>query len=568
MDDVTAGNIELSKMFDLYTYLDDAVTDRGYENKSLQYIVDNLYSRVQAGDNTLTSDQRNSIELMHQALQQHSDWGNAILRNTSSYDAIPGCNSISWTDDSIQAATFELDGDYYMSFRGTGDGRWTDNAMGMTGMSPMQYAAVQYYNQMVGDLNLDQIDGNIYVGGHSKGGDESQVIMMCSPYGDLIDGVYSIDGQGLPPDLVAYLKRNMDPAEYQARLDRMYSICGEYDPVHQMGIVIIPDGNTYYLAVDGDGLLPWHDMKYMFGNEVNGVWTYHDLKWQIDPNTGAYLNGTPQYTVEFAKGLNAELMKLDRTTRDSVARTMMYLIDLSSGSYLSDPRKIPNGRDVMDFLFFGVPMITSELLFTPEGRQTLESLIGVLVDSLSKPDALGPTFGPIVSAIIVAAGTLLLAPVLLTLTVLGEIFKIDVIYDAFIKVCEKIAEIGQKVYDFLKPVFDLCGRVINNFVNYIRQHSYSYRYCCNNPQLVVNPETLEAYANRIDRVNTRLKNVESRIKDLYDEVDFLDMSWVQGADMKIGESSKLRKCSEYLNYTASEFRNAEYNINHKLLEVF
>ena len=75
---------------------------------------------------------------MHQALQQHSDWGNAILRNTSSYDAIPGCNSISWTDDSIQAATFELDGDYYMSFRGTGDGRWTDNAMGMTGMSPIQ----------------------------------------------------------------------------------------------------------------------------------------------------------------------------------------------------------------------------------------------------------------------------------------------------------------------------------------------------------------------------------------------------------------------------------------------
>lgn len=553
MNNAVAGRIDFSAILDMYTYLDDAVVGHNYENRKLSDIVEDLYARAQAGDTSISADNKQCINVMRQSLQQHNDWGEAVLKNTSSYDAY-NQNTVEWTDDSIQAATFQLGDDYYMSFRGTGNGRWTDDGVGMTELSPMQDAAIKYYEQMVDELHLDQSSGNLYVGGHSKGGNEAQVIMLHSDKANLIDGVYSIDGQGLPYD-EAYYRRILGDAEYERRLAKMYSICGEYDPVHELGHVLISEDNTYYLPVSGDGLLPWHDMKYMLMDN-NG--NYTGIQWDIDEN-GNYLHGEPQYPVLFARNLNKWLMSLDPDKRDSISRTVMFIIDVCTKKYLTDPKYIPDLHDWLDFIFIGLPKIGSELLFTPEGNQILMTL---LVKTMT--DWLGDKWGVLASAVILTIATLILAK----LAFFGEIYKIlDSIYETFKNIISKIADLAKDVFDTVKSIFDMCKNALGSFISHL-VNGYAYKYVDNNPCISIDPDKLEAFAQKLDSLNRRLENVESRIKSLYSEVDLLDKSWVQGADMKIGSSSKLRKSKEYLEYAASEFRNAERNIRNQLSEVF
>ena len=216
MDNNTQGNIEVSDVFSTFTYLDDAVCGTQYEGMSLQAITDSLTKRMEAGefDDSRYDDVRRCIQYISDAVDQNPSWGQAVLMDTSSSTT----NSTeAWTDDPIQGATFQMEnGDYYVAFRGTGDGRWTDNAMGMTLPSTdMQNAAADYFKE------------------------------MAERY-----------GQGFSEDAIAVFKERWGD-DYEKRLQEMYSICGENDPVHRLGIRIIPDGNTYYVDCIDTGLLPW-----------------------------------------------------------------------------------------------------------------------------------------------------------------------------------------------------------------------------------------------------------------------------------------------------------------------
>lgn len=567
MNDAIAGNIDLSAVFDLYTYLDDAVVGHNYENQKLGDIIDDLHLRAQSGDSTLTADQKNCIELIRGALNEHNEWGDAVLKDRSTIDA-NGMPSVTWTDDSVQAATFQYGDDYYVSFRGTGDGRWTDNSMGMKEITPMQEAARGYFDSVVERFGLENSSGDIYLGGHSKGGNEAQYCMLSSKYGGLVKAVYSIDGQGFPPEVVEQLKSMYGEDEYKARLARMYSICGENDPVHQViGPVISPE-NTYYLPQSGGGIVGWHDMKYLFGQEVNGKWEYTGLQWQ---KTGdEYDHGSPQASALFAAGLYNMLKKLDPEMRTSISKGLMGFIDLLTGTNLSDPADRATLGDYWNFLVHGVPMIGMELFFTPEGNKMLQDLILMLENSMV--DKLGPVAGTIVTAIIVGAAEIILVPLLLTWTLLGTLFENSIVYQAFVlatTVALAVFAIAlKKIIDIVKGIFDLVGNLIDGIVSFFKKHSYAYKYCNNNPGISLNTDTLESYARKLNSLNNRLQNVEYRIKRLYDQVDVLDKTWVLSADMKIGSSGKLRKSIDYLNYTASEFRNAEKSINNKIAEVF
>ena len=569
MNDTHAGNADLSAIFNLYTYLDDAVVGHNYENQKLGDIIDDLHLRVQAGDTSISDDQKNCIQIIRSAIKQNESWGDAVLLDRSTIDA-DGSQSVTWKDDSIQAATFKYGDDVYLSYRGTGDGRWTDDSLGFDGITPMQKAACDYYDSVVERYHLDQSDGDIYLGGHSKGGNETQYTMLASKYGNLVTAVYSMDGQGFPPEVEAQLKAKYGEDEYNARLSRMYSINCEDDPVHQIIKPVISQDNTYYLHASGNGILRWHDLKYAIAEQQpDGTWVYKGLDWQ--KTNGEYEHGTPNSSVYFAAGIYNLLMTIeDKELRLSVAKGVMGLIDVISGTNLSDPKDRAGLGDYWNFLLYGVPLIGMELLFTPEGHKTLESLILILDNYLI--EKFGGVAGPIISAIAVGFITFVAVPFLLTWTLLGTVFKDSIIYKAFVAVTTLVlAKIGIKiavVIGIVKAIFDLCGKIIDGFLSFIKKHSYAYKYCNNNPVISLNPDTLESYTQRIDSLNRRLQNVEYRIKQLYDQVDLLDKSWVQGADMKIGSSSTLKRAKDYLNSTATEFRNAEKNIDKKLAEVF
>lgn len=99
-------------------------------------------------------------------------------------------------------------------------------------------------------------------------------------------------------------------------------------------------------------------------------------------------------------------------------------------------------------------------------------------------------------------------------------------------------------------------------------------YASNNPYILVNTYKLEDYANRISRINNRVDKLDRLLDSLYWKVcdieDLLStasaLRSLINADILLGYNSRLKKCVQYLNGTAEEFRTAERNINNKMLK--
>ena len=105
-----------------------------------------------------------------------------IDKESNSKITIPGSNeeytiiatSVSEGHDLQKLAAFAVrdsKNNIYVVYRGTGDGKWIDNAIGMFEDSPVQDEALNFYNKIVEKeiINNPNFDGRLIVTGHSKG---------------------------------------------------------------------------------------------------------------------------------------------------------------------------------------------------------------------------------------------------------------------------------------------------------------------------------------------------------------------------------------------------------------
>ena len=69
-----------------------------------------------------------------------------------------------------------------MAYRGTGDGEWPDNGIGMTcASSAQQDSALSYFEEVVEAMEING-GQRLVVTGHSKGGNKAQFVTMESRY--------------------------------------------------------------------------------------------------------------------------------------------------------------------------------------------------------------------------------------------------------------------------------------------------------------------------------------------------------------------------------------------------
>ncbi|MBR6222588.1 MAG: DUF2974 domain-containing protein [Lachnospiraceae bacterium] len=85
--------------------------------------------------------------------------------------------------------------------------------------------------------------------------------------------------------------------------------------------------------------------------------------------------------------------------------------------------------------------------------------------------------------------------------------------------------------------------------------------------LKIDIDKLYEYASRIDKVNIRIVELDKRMDKLYYKVGWLDLYNLITADILVGYSTLLKRCSEYLKNTAEDFSNVENCINQKFYEV-
>ena len=321
IDKRTEREIETLALLDIFPHLD--VQDYRFKDKPLKQILEQM-----EGENEVKATSRKDFEVLKAAVKEDEALGNYILVDQSAWNK-PKTGKKGIAPELLIAATFEdpIRGDIYMTYRGTGDGKWVDNGDALTKEgSKMQWAALYYLNSVFGELGLSSLheEGKRFiVGGHSKGGNSSQFAALKSPYRKFIDAVYSLEGQGFSKEAVESFKNREESvkgdSEYQKQLDKMYSISGDCDYVSPLGISVIPKGHTYITEkMDFVDPAAWHGLASMLeGNHI---------RWERD-REGNILHGNRVLPGILAENASKRIMSMPPEYIDSTAVSIMSILE-------------------------------------------------------------------------------------------------------------------------------------------------------------------------------------------------------------------------------------------------
>ena len=537
MNSTVQGQIELSAVLNLIPYLD---TDFNYDCEM------SLADIVAANEKKFKND--DAFKILKTAIEQNPSYGEILLVDQSSTN-----NTGKWTDDLIQGCTFkDPDGNYYVAYRGTGDGRWADNGNGMTVPSTeMQEAAREYFDAMAEKYFVDaNAEGKqIIVTGHSKGGNEAQYVYMTSEYEYLIDSCYSHDGQGFSGSAREHFIEKYGP-DYEEKLSHMYSICGEDDYVHDLGYVIIPEENTYFVETSSSGFASLHALENMIGDEDGN---YTGLQWDIE--NGEITNGEQGDIGKLAKKISETMMQMDDEDLNGAAIAVMTLIDPYANDDILGSIDV-SWTDYVDLAAHGLPAVLETLFLTEEGNVILGDLINAGAEYLYENyGAGGVVAGFALGSILL---TFVVAPLVLDIVVLANIldFAIDTV--------NKIKEISEKIKNYISDIKEAVVAAINKIIAKLKSMSAGYKYATANPQIIVDTYKLGNYAQRLRTVNTRISNLDRRLDSLYWRVGLLDLWNLMQADILTGYSWRLSRCASYLSDTATDFVNAENDLVSKV----
>lgn len=331
-----------------------------------------------------------SLNMILKDLESLEDYGGGgihygeytVLKKAAENEAIGNliitCQSVNMGYDSGTCACTFMTPDkrsVYVVYRGTGDGEWPDNGIGMTSASTIQQnRALSYFEQVVETLDIK--DGQrLIVTGHSKGGNKAQFVTMETQYGGFVDACYSVDGQGFSEYAIEAWKERYGERGYRNRTEKIYGIHGENDYVSVLGNSIIPKDHIRYVKtpVVKNDFAGYHDIKYMFAELV------------CDENTGnsqTVFNGRKNADAgrqgelgEYAALLSVGVMELPPGKRDGCAAVIMHLMEASGGQKKGINGEKLNLTDLMDFTFQGIPVIARSMFDKEEGKNLLRSYL-------------------------------------------------------------------------------------------------------------------------------------------------------------------------------------------------
>jgi len=530
---------DVSAVLDAYMYLDYQYKSKGKQEENLNEILEKIEDDYK--DNEY-------YKVLKKACEVNPSLGEYTLVSQSHYDhETNGQDFFNYTgeectDDPIQACAFKSpDGDLYVAYRGTGSKRWGDNGQGFVDESTdMQEAARAYFDHVVEQYGYE---GNLYVTGHSKGGNEAQYVMMTSEHRSEITACYSIEGQGFSDRAIERFKK--DNQDYEEILGRMFSINSDMDPVHKLIGVIIPEENTYYVNThyeDSDG-----KKNYTYVHDVRGIIQGAEIDWQRDED-GNITHGTEGWLSRLAGILNDNLQKLPEDKKGACAIALMETIDLLQGGSMDDATAFRSDYAVLEII--GIPLITAS------------AMEYVLIAAYEKNGAVGA-----------------LAAVILEVSFLQTIVFGDVLLEALVKIADG-ANYIMNMIDAVEQIIDkakeLCtgagawmedalrelAAVVNNIRELLYTGSSGYRYAAENPYLEINTTSMREYAATLSALSTRAKNLDSSMNSLYrnlgiDWSSISNLAALLKAEIVLDFANRLDKCVEYMNQTATDFENVE-----------
>ncbi|MDR1210345.1 MAG: DUF2974 domain-containing protein [Clostridiales bacterium] len=514
-------------------------------------------------------------------------------------------------------------GNVYVHFNGTGDGNWGYNSVAYGGPpSPIQEWSLSYFNDSIAGHYEGKSDGNLYVTGHSQGGNNAQYVTIRSPYADYISACVTLDGPGFSNQFVEESIALYGESYYERQRGKIWAYYGQSDYVSPQGQVeIVPNGHITFVATPPKG------------PNDNIMFTYHAVQWMLDENGNLNVgDGNLQESEfrQFVRQLVAKINELPEDKRQRAAEIAMKFAENYVGA--NEPIKDAiTAKDFEDFKETLVPVIV-ELLADNPGKITpllqesgidrpaaeaIEDLIrhfnsyppevrekalqaiaqGVTFENgefgfdwknIDIPAAL-VTALPIlletalthpedIDAVIhelgidvavenwikenpwqfagICVGLAILSPIIVPIVTVVAV--IGIFADAVIRIVQGVSWLANKAKEAIIQAFNAIKNAIGKIAQWLRNTFDSgVRYVNSNPYFKVDTAKLRGYASRIDRVNQRLRNLDSGLRGLYWQVGLLDIWDILCANLLTSGSPTLNQVRSYLNNTADRFETAE-----------
>ena len=480
-------------------------TDFCSDNKTVGEIVNDISNKLQNGG---------SIGACEMNDQEWADLVNIIKKD----DLLLSYTVSNYEEDSsgMRAACFIDDAndpaDVNVVFRGTiSEYEWVDNGKGAyLPDSQQQKLALKYVDKLPKEYG-----DAMTVTGHSKGGNKAMYVTI---EGNRIARCVSFDGQGFSPE---FIRDNKPIIEKKA--GSIISISAENDFVNcllypiagtQMYIRTEDQSNFIHnhkpnILLDENGNLREETEKSEIAKIITDYTTYM-ISNLDDPERSMAIDGAIDIVISFLASDSDEIKKA--LIRNIVAEVIV-------------------AKNVDDYLF------------------------NVIGDAYGYPAEVVATY--------VAAN-------IFPLIFIDDMLKrqkemIDDVHsrikDFANIVVGKFNSIGDKAADYGKKFMNAVDVYTSRVSEWFNSNFNSgYKAASSNPIIVVDTTKLRSYADRLERVNNRLKSLDKRMNSLYTKVDLLDVLTFLKADLMTGYSKKISNCAKYLDETANDFDKTERNV--------
>lgn len=373
-------------------------------------------------------------------------------------------------ENGVNAAVFRDGSRAYVVYRGTGDGLWIDNGRGMTqDVTGAQQGSADFLDEAAALYGWNA-STDLTVTGHSKGGNNAQSSTLNAESGGLVDRCISFDGQGMSPSAIEHFRERLGE-EYDSRIERMYSICGENDPINPLGKQLFLDDHVAYIETNAglENLASTHALEYLYcqGQDENGNYIF-----------GCHFNGqTEQGAIgRYAARLSEIMMKLPEGLRDDIAVSIMQLIEFGEEQKKGYDGDHAGVEDWVNFLEKGIPIILYSLIVTEEGRDAMAELLGDVIRSYYEKYGEQRTVAMIAACLAAAPVAILVIQV--GLGEIDRLLRIQLAWQTVIGIMEDLGMLTEEIKKFLEQCWQAVEEFADQTKNWIKTHLFGKTVFC------------------------------------------------------------------------------------------
>lgn len=558
-----------------------------------------------------------------------------FTKDGNSYQILAEFNFPNSEDGCQKAVVLKKGDEIYFHFNGTGDGNWVQNAAAY-GAEPqpsdLQAKSAEWFDKTYEELASRGIindSSNIYVTGHSQGGNNAMFVTMRSEYADKIDICVPLDGPGFSNKFVSDTMGMLGKDEYDQRRNKIWAYNGEHDFVSILGQQsIVPDEHTKYIKYSKDkvDIMDFHCSGGLIDDNGNftdvldydspirkrlasAVEKIKELPQEDQALAAkvimAIIENVPKDDEPRTEAINPEdferikpalipfLIELLAYYPDEISETLQYVLGLDEelansiedlviklNSYPVEYREEilkgalnlvkvdENGK--ISFDSSGIPKLLIESLpILAETVLTNPDDLWNVVKNLGIDEVVGNWVleHPWETVGMIALFSYFAPYLIPFLTEAGVIiFSAALLVDIGIRIIQGLVELADDIKNKIVDFIESVKSTYEKFRKWLRQtFNKGAKYASGHPYFKADTDLLYSYASRLSNVNSRLRNLDSGMRSLYWQVGFLDLWDILCANLITSESTSLNMARNYLSDTADRLSRAD-NKAKELLE--